>query len=221
MSVWIKICGITNIEDARVAAKSGADYLGFIFFKDSPRAITPETANGIVNLLKIEFTATTPKFVGVFVNEAVPVIKEVMAYCHLDLVQLSGEEPPDVLEKLGNKVYKAIRPKSIEEAVEQAAKYLPHAPAELHHPALLVDAYHPELRGGTGEEADVAVVNKLKESTSRLMLAGGLTPDNVAEKVRTLKPFAVDVASGVEAEKGKKDHEKVRQFITNVRAVIL
>lgn len=219
MSAKVKICGITNIEDARVAIQAGADYLGFIFYSQSPRYVKPEIAGGIVNLLKLEFMLQMPGLVGVFVNESPEQIQKIVDEVGLDIAQLSGDESPEIFTQLKNRAYKALRPQNADQAADQISKY--PAPANDKFPAVLVDTHHPDLHGGTGELGNPDVINRLREIAPRLMLAGGLTAENVAEQVKKYRPFAVDVASGVEAEKGRKDHEKIRQFIQNVKGVIL
>jgi phosphoribosylanthranilate isomerase len=215
MPVSVKICGITNLEDAQEAAAAGADYLGFILYPPSKRAVTPETVKHIVRQLREQ--AGCPLLVGVFVNETAEYMVNVLADCRLDFAQLSGEEVPflvaDVQSPLFGRAYKSIRPASLTEAEVEAEWYvIPDHPAAL--PGLLLDTYHPTLRGGTGETGNWALSAALALKTPGLMLAGGLNPSNVASAVRQVRPFAVDVASGVEAKPGKKDHALVRAFIT-------
>lgn len=215
----VKICGITNLEDALVAAEAGADYLGFILYPPSPRAVDKATVKSIVAHLR-QHLAQPPLMVGVFVNETAVTIAQTLDECGLDLAQLSGEEVPslagDPKSPLYGRAYKAIRPASAAEAEAEAEWYAVH-PSSVAAPSLLVDTYHPTLRGGTGIAVEWGIVVHLFEHTPGIMLAGGLTPDNVAAAVTQLKPFAVDVASGVEAAPGKKDHAKVRAFIHNAR----
>jgi phosphoribosylanthranilate isomerase len=135
----------------------------------------------------------------------------------LDGAQLSGDEPASVLAELDGCGFKAIRPRSREEALEQAAGMLPFAPIHDRLPSLLVDAYHKELYGGTGEQASIEVAQAVKLIAPRVMLAGGLTPDNVAERVRAIRPWGVDTASGVESAPGVKDPARVRAFVAAVR----
>ncbi len=230
----VKICGITNLEDALVAAKVGADYLGFIFYPPSPRAVDKETARAISAHLR-QTLAAPPLMVGVFVNETAVPIAQTLDECGLDCAQLSGEEAPaltgDPNSPIYGRAYKAIRPASAAEAEVEAEWYVvrrqmaeggrqktalsPQSSSLI--PSLLVDTYHPSLRGGTGVAMEWGIVVYLFEHTPGIMLAGGLTPDNVAAAVAQLRPFAVDVASGVEVTPGKKDHDKVRAFITNAK----
>jgi phosphoribosylanthranilate isomerase len=220
----VKICGITNLEDARVAAEAGADYLGFIFYPPSPRAVDKATAKAIIAHLQ-QHLAESPLMVGVFVNETAVTIAQTLDECGLDLAQLSGEEVPalagDPNSPLYGRAYKAIRPASAVEAEAEAEWYaVPRQKEEGSkgkRPSLLVDTYHPTLRGGTGKTVDWQIVQRLFAQMPGIMLAGGLNPENVATAVAQLKPFAVDVASGVEAKPGKKDHKKVRSFIINAQ----
>ena len=220
----VKICGITNLEDALVAAEAGADFLGFIFYPPSPRAVDKAAAKSIIVHLRQHLTKP-PLMVGVFVNETAVSIAQTLDDCDLDLAQLSGEEVPalagDPKSPLYSRAYKAIRPASAAEAEVEAEWYVvPNQKAEgrgQKRPSLLIDTYHPKLRGGTGITVEWGIVVYLFEHTPGIMLAGGLNPDNVAAAVQQFRPFAVDVASGVEASPGKKDHAKVRAFITNAR----
>jgi len=212
----IKICGITNLEDAQVAVDTGADYLGFILYPKSPRSITLQAAAEIIEALRAAGNA--PHMVGVFVNESSATITEKMSRGHFDFAQLSGDESPQVLTTLYGKAYKAIRPSSIQFAELDVKDYAPLGILDAHHPAILVDAHHPNLYGGTGELADLEIVRQITTLEPRTMLAGGLNPDNVGEIVQAVQPFAIDVASGVEATPGKKDHDRVYSFVKNARA---
>jgi phosphoribosylanthranilate isomerase len=213
----VKICGITNLEDALFAAEAGADALGFIFYAKSPRCIAPDRAREIILRLP-PFVAK----VGVFVN-APPVslptpalstveglggmkggaVKEIMAHCHLDYAQLHGDEPPEQVAALAPRAIKAVRVRSAAD-VERLAQY--------QAVAYLLDAYHPTKPGGTGETWDWELAAAAKRY-GPVVLAGGLTPDNVAAAIERVHPYAVDVSSGVEATPGIKDHRKVRRFI--------
>ncbi len=218
MSVRVKICGLTSLEDAVAAADAGADYLGFILWPGSKRAVAAETVANIAATLRAR--PGCPLLVGVFVDEEPARAAELLARCGLDLAQLSGEEPPahvgDPASPLYGRAYKALRPSSLAEAEAEAEWYAAPDAAD-GRPALLLDSYHPVLRGGTGETGDWAVAAALAAQEPHLMLAGGLTPDNVGEAVRRVRPFAVDVASGVEAAPGQKDPAKVRAFIRNAK----
>jgi phosphoribosylanthranilate isomerase len=218
MGVKVKICGITNLQDALVAVEAGADYLGFILFPPSKRSIPVGTLKTLVNQLRQQ--PYCPMLVGVFVNETLPTMAQILEDCRLDLAQLSGEEVPSMVADrqsiLYGRAYKGIQPASQTEAEVEAEWYaVPNRPDHL--PSLLVDTFHPTLRGGTGETGDWSVSALLAQQYPGLMLAGGLSAENVAEAVRRVRPFAVDVASGVESEPGKKDHDQVRSFIERAK----
>lgn len=220
--VRVKICGITSVDDARVALSAGADYLGFILYPKSPRYIAPER----IQELRLEIgdwasqspipNPQPPHFVGVFVNETVERIADILTFTGLDYAQLHSDEPADFLQQLAGKAFKAIRPADAESAWDAASRF---APLGLDNgPQLLIDAYDPAEYGGTGKKTDWPVAAGLARRFPRLMLAGGLTPDNVAQAIRTVRPWAVDVGSGVEASPGRKDHDAVRAFVRAAKA---
>lgn len=218
--VQVKICGLTNLEDAAAAVEAGADYLGFIFYPPSKRGITPENAQKVTAALRQR--ANCPTLVGVFVNETAAFMNQIMGDCHLDLAQLSGEEVPflvnDPASLIYGRTYKALKPQSLAEAEADAEWYIAEHPAV--RPTLLLDTYHPSLKGGTGDLIDWAIGQHIVTMTDGLMLAGGLKPNNVADAVRAVRPLAVDVASGVEAHPGKKDHDALRAFVKNAKEII-
>lgn len=224
----VKICGITNLEDALAAAEAGADMLGFIFYPPSKRSIDIATAQEITAILRQR--EAPPTLVGVFVNETAATMAHILDTCQLDLAQLSGEEVPKLVgddnSPIYGRCYKALRPTSFAEAEADAEWYLPPAfsdnPPQRRpdQPALLIDSYHPTLRGGTGETGDWTLSAKLAKSIPHLMLAGGLNAENVTEAVQAVRPYAVDVASGVEASPGRKDHEQVKRFIERAKLMI-
>ncbi len=202
----VKICGITRLEDALAAVDAGADMLGFNFYPASKRYISPADCTDIQNgLAQHGMDVAT---VGVFVNTDFETIMQTLDHCHLDLAQLSGDEPPDLLARLGEKAFKSIRPQTIAEAFVAVDAYPPRRTP----PALLVDAYQPGAYGGTGVVGDWSLACDLALQMP-LLLAGGLTPENVAEAVRQVQPWGVDVASGVESAPGIKDAGKMRWFI--------
>ncbi len=219
----VKICGITNLADAQIAVDAGADYLGFIFYPPSKRSIDIKTATDIVS--KLRQHEDCPILVGVFVNETAVHMAHILDTVGLDLAQLSGEEVPKLVgdedSPIYGRSYKALRPSSLAEAEADAEWFLSPQSSVLspQFPSLLLDTYHPMLRGGTGETGDWSMSAKLAKTIPGLMLAGGLTADNVADAVQQVRPFAVDVASGVEAGPGKKDHNLVRTFIQNAKSV--
>ncbi|MDO9532812.1 MAG: phosphoribosylanthranilate isomerase [Deltaproteobacteria bacterium] len=197
--VRVKICGITNLEDALLAAELGADALGFIFYAKSPRKVAPETAREIIAQLP-PFVAS----VGVFVDEAAAVVQELAAWVGLDWVQLHGQESPEYCRNLGRKVIKAFRIQD-EDSLRRLADYQGAAQA------MLLDTYKKGQVGGTGEIFDWHLARKAKQY-GHIILAGGLTSDNVAQAIATALPAAVDAASGTEAAPGKKDPAKLRAF---------
>lgn len=200
--IKIKICGITNLDDALAAANFGADALGFNFYKKSPRYIEPEKAADIIAQLP---PIIMP--VGVFVNEREEKIREAQGTTCIQTVQLHGDESPEFCQRFGARVIKAFQVKD-KETIKHMAHY--------HVGAFLLDSYRNGQRGGTGATFDwhLAVVAK---TFGRIILAGGLTPENAAEAVKLVQPYGVDVASGVEREPGIKDHQKMKKFITEVR----
>jgi phosphoribosylanthranilate isomerase len=216
----IKICGVTTLDDALLCVEAGADILGLNFYPQSPRYIAPGQARAITDGLRRTSGDACPLLVGVFANASTREIAHIVQAVGLDAVQLSGDETPDALADLGGRGFKAIRPTSRDEALELAGLFLlNHVPGDERLPSLLVDAYHKNLYGGTGEQASVEVALAAKEIAPRLMLAGGLTPENVAGRVRAIRPWGVDVASGVERAPGIKDAARVRAFIAAVRSL--
>lgn len=219
----IKICGITNLEDATFAARQGADFIGFIFYPQSARNIAPEDAGGIVQEVKRLLGAQSPRFVGVFVDASVQAVSKVRQHVGLDLVQLHGSETPDQLRQLGVGAFKALQLVSLEGAQALAEMYGTTVPDDACIPQLLVDAYHATEKGGTGQLADVAIAVWLS-GRYRLLLAGGLNPYNITAVIKTVHPWGVDVSSGVEMVcngkpiKGRKDPRKIQAFISAVRS---
>ncbi|NDJ52650.1 MAG: phosphoribosylanthranilate isomerase [Chloroflexi bacterium] len=218
MSLQVKICAITSFQDAVDAVRAGATLLGLNFYRPSPRYIQPGRAGDIAAGLHRAFGDRTPTLVGVFVNEAPGNVLHIMEAVGLDAAQLSGDEPPEALAALFELAFKAIRPRSAGEARHLADAYLAFAPSAEHLPALLLDAYHPDRYGGSGEQASTDVAKTLTALTPKLMVAGGLTPENVAERVAAIRPWGVDVASGVEgAIKGRKDAHKMKAFVLSAQ----
>jgi phosphoribosylanthranilate isomerase len=197
--VRIKICGITNLADAELAASLGAHALGFIFYAKSPRSVRPDAAREIIrNLPPLVMS------VGVFVDEAAEVVREIAATAGLDWVQLHGQEPPDYCRALQRRVIKGFRIKDA-----GSLSVLPTYRGSVQ--AFLLDTYKAGTAGGTGETFDWGLARQAKE-LGPVILAGGLNPGNVAQAIQEVQPAAVDVASGVEATPGKKDPEKLRKF---------
>lgn len=209
MTVKVKICGLTNLADARVAVEAGADFLGFILYPKSPRYIAPESLPGLLSELSLPSHVQS---VGVFVNTPIDEVIKTLDTTGLNLAQLHGDEPVEYLSELNGRGYKAIRPATPDSA-QQATIYTSYP--EKFAPQLLLDAYVPNVYGGTGHKVDWTMAASLAQQIPRLLLAGGLTAANVQEAVRTVSPWGVDVASGVEAAPGRKDHEQVRAFVAN------
>lgn len=201
----IKICGITRLEDAQAAVDAGADAIGFVFYSPSPRSVTVEQAGTILRHL--------PPFVssvGLFVNAEPAWIREVLAQVPLDLLQFHGDEAPDDCARFGRPWLKAVRVRSRDD-IETAFSTYRDAKG------LLVDAFDPALYGGTGKAFDWSLIPQRRPLP--LVLAGGLDSVNVADAVRQVRPWAVDVSGGVERAKGIKDAKKIRAFINEVRSV--
>lgn len=200
--VKVKICGLTNYDDAAAAVDMGADLLGFNFYPKSPRYVTPQKAMQIINKL--------PAFVdvaGVFVNASLDELGEVMNICPLDWVQLHGDESPEFCQSLSSnnvKTMKALRIKDKAD-IERVEDYFTDA--------VLLDAFHPEKYGGTGLTFDWNIIGHIGK---RVFLAGGINPDNAVRAVK-LGVYGIDVCSGVEAEPGKKDHNKLKKLFDNIR----
>lgn len=204
--VKVKICGITNVEDAEAAVNFGADALGFVFFEKSPRYISPERAAQIIKRLPSLTLA-----VGVFANEPRGAIEEKSEIAGIDIIQLHGEEPPEMCD-MTRRVVKAIRVKSLNSLV-------PITGYKGRVSAFLLDTYTEDSLGGSGRifNWDIAVEAK---QFGRIILSGGLTPENISEAVRHVLPYGVDVSSGVELAKGKKDHTKMRLFIERAKKAL-
>ncbi len=214
---YVKVCGITRWEDAQACVELGVNLLGFNFFKRSPRYIAPEDAAAICDGLWRQYGTSCPVLVGVFVNEAVSNITAVVDKVGLDFAQLSGDESDATLKELFPKAYKAIQPMNTAQAYEDCRYFEPFFPHDERVPQILLDAYHPTLRGGTGETTTLDVAQAVLHVVPRVMLAGGLTPENVGERIALLRPWGVDVASGVESgQAGVKDHAKLHAFMQAV-----
>lgn len=214
----VKICGITTIDDAYMAAEAGADMLGLNFYKPSPRYIEPAAARTICAALRDDFGADCPVLVGVFANAAVGHISIITNQVGLNFAQLSGDETIDMLLELRGIAFKGIQPINEAMALDDVQYFAPYMPSDERAPSLLLDAYHPHLYGGTGGEAITEVAVAVRAGIPRLMLAGGLNPDNIGDRVAAIQPWGVDVASGVESGvPGIKDAAKVRAFIAGAK----
>ena len=199
MSVKVKICGITNLADAQAAVEAGADMLGFIFAEKSPRRVSVETIAEISRQLPPHIVR-----VGVFVNPTEEFVMQAVTACGLNLLQFHGDEPPEFCTQFGMMSMKAFRVRDAE-----SLRALPN----YHTDAWLLDTFSGKNLGGTGETFNWELAVEAKKNGRPIFLAGGLTPENVADAVRLVQPFAVDVSSGVETRPGQKDHVKIRLFV--------
>jgi phosphoribosylanthranilate isomerase len=202
--IRIKICGITNLADALLAAELGAHALGFIFHPKSPRYVAPDAARAII--------AHLPPFVlsvGVFVDEEAEAVRDLAARAGLDWLQIHGQETPAYCRSLGRRVIKGFR-------IKDEASLAELTPFQGACQAFLLDTYKKGQIGGTGETFNWGLAREAKKF-GPIILAGGLTPENVGDAVKMVAPQAVDVASGVEAAPGKKDPEKMNNFFSALR----
>ena len=202
MPVRVKICGITNAKDAEIAVEAGADALGFIFVAGTPRYVDPDAARAIVDDLP---PLVTP--VGVFADHPVAEIERVIERCGFRTVQLHGSEAPEYCRQLTVSIIKTFR-------VRPGGAPPPFEAYRVH--AFLLDTFVEGKLGGTGKTFPLEVASSAK-TFGRVIIAGGLTPENVVQVIREVHPYAVDVSSGVESKPGRKDPQKLRDFIARVR----
>jgi len=204
MITEVKICGITSLEDAETAMLAGADAIGFIFYPGSPRYVTPDRAREISGKLPERICR-----VGVFVDHGSKEVRWIVQFCGLDLIQLHGNESPDYCRAFSPSVL--IKALSIQR--EEDLALLKDYPVR----AILADAHHPVRRGGTGKTCDWSLARKAGEN-HRLILSGGLNPQNILQAIEEVRPLAVDIGSGVESLPGKKDPGKIKELIIAVRS---
>jgi len=206
--VKIKICGITNNEDAQVAVEAGVDALGFVFYRISPRFVEPKVAQQII--------AQLPPFifpVGVFVNETIEMTRNTMDECGLAFAQLHGDETPSYCKALARPVLRALRLRDRGSLLSIAEYQVRFAVT-----GFVIDAFSESAYGGTGKVVDWSLGAEAAK-VSPILLAGGLTPDNVRQAIQHVQPYGVDVSSGIEAHPGKKDPMKIQAFVLAVRGV--
>jgi phosphoribosylanthranilate isomerase len=202
--IRIKICGITNLKDARAAVVAGADWLGFIFYKKSPRFVSPAVVQSIVSRLPESI-----KKVGVFVDESAARVRMIADACGLDVLQFHGQEASTYLKRFkGYRVMKAVRVKNAASLKRAKASTADH---------LLFDAFDPKAMGGTGKVFDWDLLSEINKIKKPVFISGGLSADNVTALLERIRPFGVDVSSGVEKSPGKKDVRKMKRFIKTVR----
>lgn len=201
----VKICGITNLEDALMAVEAGADALGFNFYRPSPRYISPEDAGEIIKRLPEELLK-----VGVFVNESPETVREIAQATGITALQLHGDESPEYCSGFGDwYIIKVLSQKDLSNG----------AAGDYDVTAVMIDAGDKSTRGGTGRVVDWSVAANHRNLVPKLFLAGGLSPSNIAEAIHSVRPYAVDACSLLEQAPGKKNHELVRAFIRNARGV--
>lgn len=210
MRVRVKICGLHQVEDIQATVHAGADAIGLVFYPPSPRAVTVEQAK-----LLSQYLPPYVQLVGLFVNAQLDEIQAILQKVPLDVLQFHGDETPEqcqaIAQMLGRRWYKALQVKddvNMDELLKQIDAYRQAGAS-----AILLDAYHPDLKGGTGHSFDWT---KFPKSDIPLILAGGLTPENVADAIQLTQPYAVDVSGGVEQSKGVKDSDKIYQFVQQV-----
>jgi phosphoribosylanthranilate isomerase len=203
--VLVKICGITNLEDALAATEAGADALGFNFYPPSARFVTPELARGIIDRLPPSVLS-----VGVFVNEGGPeVVERIASEAGVAAVQLHGDEPPAYC--------RALKDRLVIKALRVRRDFRPEDAVQYRTEAILLDAFCADVRGGTGRTFDWSLAQQTRELVPKLFLAGGLTPDNVRAAIEEVGPYAVDACSGVERSPGRKDASRMRAFVDAAR----
>ena len=208
MRTRAKICGITRIQDIQSVVNAGADAIGFVFFPPSPRSVTAEQAQSL-----IQNVPAYVQTVGLFVNASLDEIADILKQAPVDILQFHGDETPeqcrDISKQVGRRWYKAIQVKPDMDVIATIQQYQQAGAS-----AVLLDAWHPELKGGTGHSFDWAQFPKLDIP---LILAGGLKPDNIEDAIKTTNAYAVDVSGGVESAKGIKDKKLIEQFMQGVQ----
>jgi len=203
----IKICGITNIDDANAAVDAGADALGFNFYKPSPRYITPQNAREIVEQLPSSVLT-----VGVFVNEESGSLKRIVAESGIKALQLHGDESPDYCCELAADHF-VIKTLAVSQGFDREVIHAYEVAA------IMLDTRDNNLRGGTGRVFDWSIARQVNQFVPKLFLAGGLSPENIAEAIAMVCPYAVDACSALEDSPGKKNHERMRRFIETARSI--
>ena len=205
---FIKICGITNVDDALAAVGAGADALGFNFYSLSPRYVTPQDARGII--AKLPMSVLT---VGVFVNEDSPAsVRNIANEAGITALQLHGDESPEYCRELARDRY-------VIKTLAVANDFDLQTVAAYDVEAIMLDTKHIALRGGTGQVFDWSIAQEVNKVVPKLFLAGGLSPDNIEEAIATVRPYAVDACSALEDKPGRKNHDRMRDFMETARSV--
>ena len=211
--VKVKICGITNFEDAVAAIEAGADMLGFNFYRPSSRYIKPERAREMIDRLRETNANASTQMVGVFVNESIESITQIAKNLKLDVLQLHGDESPEFCAEL-----KSLAPdKAIIKALRVNGAFDPRTASSYSVQAIMLDAFHQQLRGGTGRVIDWDIAGTVRDLVPRLFLSGGLSPENIGEAISRVRPFAVDACSSLESSPGRKDSLRMKEFVRAVR----
>lgn len=201
---YVKVCGITNLEDALAAVAAGADMLGFNFYRPSPRYLDPHAAREIIDQVPTEVLT-----VGVFVNEAQAIVEQIADAAGVAAVQLHGDESPEFCQRLKHRyVIKVL-------AARQ--DFDPARACDFDVQAIMLDAFDRKARGGTGHTIDWSLARRTRELVPRLFLAGGLSPENVTAAIAAVEPYAVDACSALETSPGRKDAQRLRAFVQAVR----
>ena len=211
----IKICGITNLADARAAIAAGADMLGFNFYRTSPRFIEPQDARAIIDALRpdIRKVSRTVTMVGVFVNEPAESVVRIAEETRIAAIQLHGDESVELCRKL-----KTLLPdRFLIKVIRASGEAVTERATEYDVDAIMLDAFDAALRGGTGRTVDWTLARRTGEAVPRLFLAGGLSPENVADAISAVQPYAIDACSALESSPGHKDAERVNAFVRAVR----
>ena len=207
MRTRAKICGITRVEDVQAVADAGCDAIGFVFYPPSPRSVTQAQAEALVKAVPAYI-----QVVGLFVNSTADDIQDILKTVPLDILQFHGDESPEqcqaIAQQVGRRWYKAIQVKPDLDVVAEIQRYQAAGAS-----AVLLDAWHPDLKGGTGHSFDWSTFPQLDIP---LILAGGLNPDNIEEAIHTTQAYAVDVSGGVESAKGIKDQQLIERFMQGV-----
>jgi phosphoribosylanthranilate isomerase len=209
--VLVKVCGITNLDDAIAAADAGADALGINFYQRSPRYLAPQVAQTIVDRLREDYPDVLT--VGVFVNESLEAIREIAEVAGVSALQLHGNESPEYC--------KALQGHHLIKAFSTSKGFVAERVLDYDVRAVMLDAFDKDAFGGTGKLSNWAVARETRALVPRLFLAGGLSAENVAEAINQVKPYAVDACSRLESEPGQKDHGRLRAFVAAVRATTL
>jgi phosphoribosylanthranilate isomerase len=213
--VKVKICGMTNLDDARAAVNAGADMLGFNFYPASPRYVDPSAARAIINAIRSANSGTNRevKMIGVFVNESPARIIDLVGEVQLDGIQLHGDETKQFCQELKHSIPQTVLIKAL-----AARKNLDLDELQDHcADAIMVDAFDRQLRGGTGRVADWEIAREIAPYVPRLFLAGGLSPENVRDAVAAVHPYAVDACSSLETSPGRKSATRMKDFVAAVQ----